>query len=59
MVNDPDIFRAAKLVMDQQGEQASAFADALLEEGDIDGSAGARSWRRSRSCSEEGETARR
>jgi hypothetical protein len=25
MIDDPDIFRAAKLVMDQQGEEAATF----------------------------------
>jgi hypothetical protein len=46
MNSDPDIFRAAKLVMDQQGEEAATFAagraDQLLEDGDI---AGALVWR--------------
>ena len=41
------MYRVAKLVMDQQGEKASAFAagrpDELLEESDVDGSA---EWRR-------------
>jgi hypothetical protein len=47
MIDDPDIFRAAKLVIDQRGEDAAMFAagraDQLLEEGDLDGSA---VWRR-------------
>ena len=47
MISDPDIFRAAKLVIDQRGEEAATFAagraDELLEEGDIDGSG---VWRR-------------
>jgi hypothetical protein len=38
-----DVYRAAKRVMDQRGEEAAMFAagraDQLLEEGDIDGSA--------------------
>jgi hypothetical protein len=47
MIDDPDICRAAKLVIDQRSEEAATFAagraDDLLEEGDIDGSA---VWRR-------------
>jgi hypothetical protein len=47
MIGDPEIFRAAKLVMDQWGEEAATFAgdraDQLLEDGDIDG---ALVWRR-------------
>ncbi len=47
MTSDPDIYRAAKLVMDQRGEEAATFAgdraDQLLEDGDIDG---ALVWRR-------------
>jgi hypothetical protein len=47
VTSDPDIFRAAKLVMDQRGEEAAMFAagraDELLEEGDTDGAA---IWRR-------------
>jgi hypothetical protein len=43
MIDDPDIFRAAKLVIDQQGDEAVMFAagraDVLLKEGDVDGSA--------------------
>jgi hypothetical protein len=41
MVDDPDIFRAAKLVIDQRGEEAATFAagraDLLLEEGEVEG----------------------
>jgi hypothetical protein len=47
MIDEPDIFRAAKLVMDQYGEEAVSFAaghaDDLLEKGDI---AGALVWPR-------------
>lgn len=47
MIDDPDIFRAAKLLIDQHGEDAAIRAaqrtDALLEEGDVDG---ALVWRR-------------
>jgi spermidine/putrescine-binding protein len=47
VIEDPDIYRAAKLVMDQQGEEAATFAgdqaNQLLEDGDIDG---ALVWRR-------------
>jgi hypothetical protein len=43
MIDDPDIFRAAKLLIDQKGEEAAAFAaahaDLLLDEGDLEGSA--------------------
>jgi hypothetical protein len=42
-VDHPDIFRAAKLVVDQHGEEAWMFAarraDFLLEDGDPEGSA--------------------
>jgi hypothetical protein len=41
MISDPDIYRAAKLVIDQHGEEATTFAasraDLLLEEGDSHG----------------------
>jgi hypothetical protein len=42
MIDDPDIFRAAKLVIDQRGEDAAGFAaghadELLLEEGDVEG----------------------
>jgi hypothetical protein len=47
MTSDPNIFRAAKLLIDQHGGEAATFAagraDDLLEEGDIEGSA---VWRR-------------
>ena len=47
MIEDPDIYQAAKLIMDQQGEEAATFAagraELLLEEDDIDG---ALVWRR-------------
>ena len=47
MVSDPDIYRAAKLVIDQHGDEATDFAagqgDLPLEEGDMEGSA---VWRR-------------
>jgi hypothetical protein len=47
VIDDPDIYRAAKLVIDRQGAEAATFAasrvDQLLEEGDLDGSA---VWRR-------------
>ncbi len=47
MIEDPDPYRAAKLVIDQRGEEAATFAgdraDQLLEDGDIDG---ALVWRR-------------
>jgi hypothetical protein len=64
VIDDPGIYRAAKLVIDQQGEEAPTFAasraDQLLVEGDIDGSA---VWRRilaaTRNCSGEGAKTRR
>ena len=41
VIDDPDIFRAAKLLIDQHGEdaaiRAAQRADALLDEGDLDG----------------------
>ena len=47
MIDDPDIFRAAKLLMDQHGEdadiRAAERADQLLDDGDVEGSA---VWRR-------------
>ena len=47
MIDDPDIFRASKLLMDQHGEDAAIpaaqRADELLEEGDVHGAA---VWRR-------------
>jgi hypothetical protein len=42
LVDDPDIFRAAKLMIDQHGEEAvlqgAQRADKLLEDGDLEGS---------------------
>ncbi len=42
MINDPDIFDAAKLLIDRHGEdaalRAAERADGLLAEGDPDGS---------------------
>jgi len=47
MIDDPDIFQAAKLMIDQHGEEAARFAsaraDELLQGGDLDG---AMVWRR-------------
>jgi hypothetical protein len=47
MIDDPDIYRAAKMLIDQHGEAAGDFAarraDGLMEEGDADG---AIVWRR-------------
>jgi hypothetical protein len=47
MIDDPDIFRAAKLLIDQHGNdapiRAAQRADELLEEGDVDGAV---VWRR-------------
>ncbi len=47
MVNDPDIYRAAKLPIDQHGDdallRAAHRADELLEVGDMIGAA---TWRR-------------
>jgi hypothetical protein len=43
MIEDPDIWRAAQLLVDQHGDdaalQAAHRADELLEEDDVDGSA--------------------
>jgi hypothetical protein len=43
LIEAPDIFRAAKLLIDQHGEdaplRAAQRADELLKDGDIDGSA--------------------
>jgi hypothetical protein len=55
LIDDPDIFRAAKLLIDQHAEhaafRAAQRAGALVEDGDLDGSAvWRRIWRRSRSC---------
>jgi len=47
VIDDPDIFRAAKMLIDQRGAdapiRAAQRADELLEEGDVDGVA---VWRR-------------
>ena len=47
MIDDPDIFRAAKLMIDQHGIdapiRAAQRADKLLDDGDMDGAA---VWRR-------------
>ncbi len=47
MISDPDIFRAAKLLIDQHGDdaaiRAAQRADELLDGGDMDG---ATVWRR-------------
>ena len=47
MINDPDIFRAAKLLIDKHGNdaaiRAAQRADGLLTGGDMDGAA---VWRR-------------
>ena len=56
MIDDPDIFRAARLRIAQHGQdatfRAARRADELLEEGSIDGSAVWQRIRRlSRSCS--------
>ena len=41
MIDDPDISRAAKLLIDQHGDdaaiRAAQRADELLDEGDVDG----------------------
>jgi len=41
LIGDPDIYRAAKLVIDRRGDAAAVFAagraDLLLEEGDAHG----------------------
>jgi hypothetical protein len=43
VIHDPDIFRAAKLLIDQHGAdaaiRAAQRADELLEAGDVDGAA--------------------
>ncbi len=60
MIDDPDIFRAAKLMIDQHGEdaaiRAAQRADELLEEGDLDG---ATVWRRILEAIEELQRGRR
>jgi hypothetical protein len=47
MMDDPDIFRGAKLLMDPHGDDAPIGAatrtDVLLDEGDVDGAV---TWRR-------------
>jgi hypothetical protein len=47
MIDDPDIFHAAKLLIDQHGDDAAVRAamraDVLLDEGDVDGAV---VWRR-------------
>ena len=47
MISDPDIFRAAKLLIDQHGAdaaiRAAQRADELQDEGDVDGAV---VWRR-------------
>jgi hypothetical protein len=47
MIDDPDILRAAKLLIDQHGDdaaiRAAQRADELADEGDMDGAA---VWRR-------------
>jgi hypothetical protein len=47
VIEDPDIFRAAKLLIDRHGDdadiRAAERADELLDDGDIEGSA---VWRR-------------
>jgi hypothetical protein len=60
MIDDPDIYRAAKLVIDQHGDQAGDFAasraDQLLDDGDTEGSA---VWRRILEAIEELQRGRR
>jgi hypothetical protein len=62
MTSDLDIYRAARLLIDQRGEDAATFAagwaDLLLEEGDVP-RPGARSGRRSRSSGGDGGRTRR
>ena len=54
MTSDPDIYRAAKLLIDQHGEnaglRAAERADQLLEAGDM---IGATTWRRIHKAVEE------
>ena len=64
MIADLDIYRAVKLATDQHSAdasiQAAMRADALLDEGDIEGSvSGGRLSERSRSCSGSAGRARR
>jgi len=60
VIEDPDIYQAAKLIMDKQGEEAATFAagraELLLEEDDIDG---ALVWRRILAAIEELQRGRR
>jgi hypothetical protein len=60
LVDDPDIFRTAKLMIDQHGEeaalQAAQRADELFEDGDLEGSV---VWRRIASAIEELQRGRR
>jgi hypothetical protein len=60
MISDPDIYRAAKLVIDQRGGdaaiRAAERADELFEECDLDGSA---VWRRILAAIEELQRERR
>ena len=60
MTSDPDIYRAAKLLVDQHGEdaplRAAERADQLLEAGDM---IGATTWRRILKAIEELGRARR
>ena len=54
MTSDRDTYRAAKLVIDQRGEEAAGYAaaraDLLLQDGDLVGSA---VWRRIRAAIQE------
>jgi hypothetical protein len=60
MIADPDIFRAAKLLIEQHGNdapiRAAQRADELLDEGDLDG---AMVWRRILEAIEELQRGRR
>jgi hypothetical protein len=60
VINDPDIYRAAKLLIDQHADdapmRAAQRADGLLEEGDVDGAA---VWRRILEAIEELQRVRR
>ena len=60
MIDDPDIFRAAKLLIDQHGQEAAIRAaqraDALMDEGDVDGAV---VWRRILEAIEEQRRGRR
>jgi hypothetical protein len=60
VVDDPDISRPAKLMIDQHGEeavlQAAQRADKLLEDGDLEGSV---IWRRIAAAIEELQRGRR